>query len=245
MILVDSRIGSNDLVQVFRPWGIEAELTTLDYADCAFVGSGPNDTPVQVGIEIKRLNDLLQCITSGRLSGHQLPGLAAQYDHIWLVIEGVYRPSPRDGELEVPRGRGVWDAVRLGARHYMYRDVEHYLTTLEMRGGVHLRHTRDRDETARVVAALYSWWTNKEWDEHRAHLAIDTARDTALLVRPSLVRRVAAELPGIGLEKSGQVSAKFKTVRDLANADEHAWREIPGVGKVLSKRVVAAINGEK
>lgn len=243
MLLIDSRIGSNDLLQIVRPWGIDAELVTLDYGDVAFCGNGPDGRPVQVGIELKRLSDLLQCITDGRLSGHQLPGLLRQYQQVWLIVEGEWRAGP-DGVL-VTRHHGHWEPVRLGSRRYMHRDVMKFLITLEMKAGVHVQQTPDRATTARNVAALHSWWCIDEWDEHRAHLALDTARDTAMLVRPSLVRRVAAELPGIGYQKSGAVSAKFKTVRDLANAPESDWREIDGVGKTLSKRIVGAISGEK
>jgi ERCC4-type nuclease len=55
---------------------------------------------------------------------------------------------------------------------------------------------------------------------------------------------MAAQLTGIGWEKSGAISHKFGSVREMANAEEKDWVEIPGVGKKLSRRIVAALKGE-
>lgn len=244
MLFVDSRVGSFDLAPVLKGLGAQVELTTLEFGDCAFCGNGPEGRPVQVGIELKKLNDMLSCITSGRFSGHQLPGLVQNYDRIWLVIEGIYRANPRDGILETRKG-GDWRAVELGSRRWQYRDLESFLTTIEVRGGVHIRRTGNREDTARIVAGLYSWWTAGEFEDHRSHLALNHAtRDVALLTRPTLVRRVAAELPGIGFEKSGMIAGHFDCVKDMVNAEEHEWTTLPGIGKTIARRIISEIHGQ-
>lgn len=243
MLLVDPRVGSGDLAPLLEALGVPVALQTLDFGDAAFVGFGPGGEPRQIGIEVKRIGDLLSSLTSQRFAGHQLPGLVRQYDAVWLVIEGLYRPSADTGVLETLQGT-QWRPAVIGGRQYLFRDLEHYLTTMEVRAGLHVRRTGSRQETARVVAALFSWWTGREFEGHRAHLAIAPDRDLTLLVRPSLVRRVAAQLPGIGYEKSGKVAQKFRTVRALAMADEHEWREIDGIGKTLAKRIVQALTSE-
>lgn len=242
MLFVDSRIGSFDLEPMLKSLGAPVELTTLEFADCCFVGSGPEGRPVQVGIELKKLNDMLSCITTGRFSGHQLPGLVQNYDEIWLIVEGIYRANPRDGILETYKG-GDWRAVELGARRWQYRDLEAFLTTAEVKAGVRVRRTNSRDETARVVAGLYAWWTATDYEDHRSHLALNRSRDIALLAKPSLTRRIANELPGIGFERSGMVAGHFETVRNMVNADESEWVVLPGIGKTIARRIVAEVNG--
>jgi len=62
-----------------------------------------------------------------------------------------------------------------------------------------------------------------------------------LLYKPSLARRVAAELPGIGIGKSGAVADHFKTVRKMVEADEQEWTEVAGIGKTLAKKINEAL----
>ncbi len=88
MILVDSRIGSKDLI---KPLGSISKLAVLEFADAMFVGGGEGNKPVFVGIEIKKIKDALSCIMSGRFAGHQLVGLVKEYDVRYLIIEGWYR----------------------------------------------------------------------------------------------------------------------------------------------------------
>ena len=55
---------------------------------------------------------------------------------------------------------------------------------------------------------------------------------------PNLVRRVAAQLEGIGWEKSAAVATRFATVLDMVVATEKEWQAVPGVGKTLAARAV-------
>jgi len=164
LILIDSRIGSKDLA---KPLGAIASLTTLEFADAMFTGSGPTGT-MFVGIEIKTVKDALACVVSGRFAGHQLPGLVKEYDIIYLIIEGWWR-ADKEGLLEVPYGKR-WRAVNLGSRYFMWRDFALWLTSMESMGGLRLRFTGSRKETVAVIKALYKWWTDKDWEEHRSHL---------------------------------------------------------------------------
>ena len=241
MILLDRRIGSSDLYQPLRAFGLAVELTTLDVADVAWLGRGPGDEPVACGVEIKRIGDLIQSIHSGRLSGHQLPKLIRDYPHAWLLVEGRYR-SGGDGLLETKQG-AQWLPHGNGRRPLMYREIEGFLTTLELRAGIHLRRTWDRPETAAVLAGLYHWWTGKAYEDHRAHVALHgTIQDSQLIYKPSLRRRIAAELPGIGVEKSGAIADHFPTVRAMVEAGGEEWQTIPGIGKGLATKIVTSLN---
>jgi ERCC4-type nuclease len=241
VILLDDRAGSGDLAPVLRQVGAQVEVVRLEFGDAALIGRGENEEPVRVGVEIKKVPDLLSSMTSGRLSGHQLPGLLASYEWVWVLVEGVVRPEPQTGVLQEAHGGG-WRDVQQGPRSFMYRDVEHYLHSLVVRGGVHVAWTAGRHETARWLAALDSWWL-KSWDEHKGHLAIHRKAGTRPreLVPPSLLRRVAAELPGIGWERSARVAGHFTSVREMVEASEEQWQQIDGVGKKLAASIRRAL----
>lgn len=233
MILLDNRAGSQDYERPLRSLGAQVDMCQLEFGDAAFYASNR-----AIGIELKKLNDLLNCITTGRFSGHQLPGLARTYDEAWLVLEGFWRASPSDGVLETWQ-RGHWTPVKLGKRTWMFRDLENFLTTIEVKGGVRVKRTASPDETARVVHALYGWWQN--FEGHKSHLALNrSGRDGALFVRPTFARRVAAELPGVGFERSGELAAAFPTVRALMGASVKELAEVDGIGKKTAKGIVEA-----
>lgn len=241
-ILVDPRIGSGDLVPELRALGCPVESVSLDFADCAFVGNGPGGEPVLVGIELKRTDDILACITSARFSGHQLPGLVQTYNEVYLVIEGIYRPNPKDGVLEVRHGKD-WKPVTIGNRSWLCKDFEAFLTTVEIRGGVRLRRTSSRNETARVVSNLYKWWMC-EYEDHTAHLAIHRSRDTALLTKPSLRFQIANVLPGLGYVKAGMAAGHFPSVKTMIMASPNEWARLPGIGKKIANDIVDAVSAE-
>lgn len=243
MLLIDRRTGSVDLSEPLKRLGVACEVVTLPFGDVALVGRGEDERPTTVGVEVKTVGDLLNSMTTGRLSGHQLPGLLASYDWVWVLVEGLHRPDPANGLLLTLRG-GHWLPVELGSRHYLYREMALYLLSLVIRGGVHVQHTQSRVETVRWLASLDSWWA-KPWSEHRGHLALyhKTGVWPHTFVPPSLVRRIAAELPGVGWERSGAVSDHFKSVLEMVRASETDWQEIDGIGKTLAKRIVSALEG--
>lgn len=240
MILVDSRVGSGDLLLHF-PRG-SASITTLEFGDCAFLGIGPGGAPVRVGIEVKALGDAAASIRSGRFAGHQLPGLVANYDKVYVVLEGMYRPGT-EGELETYK-KGQWVTGEWGRTAWMYNELDGWINSINIIAGVTVKRTMSRKETAAVIYGLYHWWTSKSYEKHRSHVGFDeSGRPT--LIKPGLVRRVAAELPLIGWDRSSDVAMKFPSVLAMVLADEKDWMSIKGIGKIIARKVIAAIRGEK
>jgi len=58
-----------------------------------------------------------------------------------------------------------------------------------------------------------------------------------LLTRPSLVRRVAKELTGIGWERSLTIEQQWPTVREMVNASAADWVKLEGIGKGIASKI--------
>lgn len=228
-------------------YDLAIEITHLDFGDCCFEGSGPGNKPVMIGIERKRLSDLITSMTSRRLSGHQLRGMAETYDYTYLLIEGLWRPD-RAGGIEVFEGH--WKPLYSARRGVNFRQVDSYLSSLEVLGRVIVLRSNTQTETAAIYASRYHWW-QKPFESHHSHDQIYATDPTAnpsrgkvsmLSHTPGLVEKVAAQLPGID-RRAWEVGKRFKTVAELVSATERDWRSIPGIGKTIAKQVVKELNG--
>lgn len=253
MIFLDQRIGSGELAPLFHQYGIQANVCHLDFGDVSFEGNGPNGR-CAICVERKRIEDLIQSITSKRLSGHQLPGMAEQYDYCYLLVEGIWRPGPQ-GELQI--AHGSIEAERFGGRWLPshgkgigYRNVDNYLSTLELHAGVIYRRTLGPQETVATIVDLYRWW-GKEWGEHSSHIAVyapaapKIGRGKMQLARRnvSLAETWAMQMDGIA-DKAQSVAEHFGSARAMANATAAEWLAIKGVGKITARRAVEAINAQ-
>lgn len=250
MLLIDRRIGSKDLLAPLQAVGLEADLVDLEYADVAFFGRGTRGASVDVGIELKKLNDLVQSLRTGRLAGHQLPGLRTQYEHAWLVVEGLWR-ADESGLVTTYQGkqRG-WCALPGKMRA---SELEKQVLTLELCGGLHVRYTNSRADTIRFVSNLYRWWTDQALDHHTSHLAV---HDQPTLVPISEWRQAFTKLPGIGIRMSKAVAEHFdNSLRRAARATEAEWAAIEVVdestgksrriGAKVAARIVQFLEGKK
>ena len=224
-----------------------AVLVHLEYGDAMITGHGA-DGEVEIGVERKTIGDLVNSITTGRLSGHQLPGLLESYHKVYLIIEGMWkggRPMPGQtaGFLEVHTYGGRWKELNRGKRMFRARDVWSYLTTLEATGVV-VRCTYDIGHTCQMIEDLGHWW-GKRWEAHRGHDMMNRVGPTeaALNVeKPSRIRSVAASLPHIGWKRSKAVVDKFRTIEEMSIATEEEWRGVEGIGGVIAKEVYKFIH---
>lgn len=238
MIFIDDREGSADLAKLVD----NGVLVRLEYGDAMFPGQGP-EGEVEIGVERKTIRDLVNSIASGRLSAHQIPGMVEHYYRSYIVVEGLWRGRPGDGKLQMSYNGRTWKDIDTGRHGWTEAAVWHFLMTAEEKAGVVVRTTRDIRGTAAVVEMLESWWS-KPWDEHKSHIHLHRVLDTAQLGRPSLLRRVAAELPGIGVDRSVAVERHFGSVAAMFAADVKEWMKVEGVGKVIARAVVEALHGQ-
>lgn len=238
-MFVDDRAGSCDLLN-YEPVRSLGEKTRLDSGDVALVGNGPSGE-VLVGVECKSIWDLISSINTGRLQATQLPALLATYEVAWLLYFGSYRPG-RDGRLEVRRG-GVWREFKLGSRSVPYGYVESFLLDCAALG-VRVRYAYDIREACAWLGVLHRWW-NKRWIDHKGMRTLDHSREMSLMpgmdAETHLRAKVAAQLPGVGFERALSAAQHFGSVREMINSNADGWASVPGVGKVIAKAVVIAV----
>jgi ERCC4-type nuclease len=253
MITVDDRTGSHELYPLLLRRGLPAKLGRMAFGDISFMGNGPDGTPVSVGVEYKHIRDVLKCITDGRFAGHQLPGLIQCYNLVYLMVEGEWRARQTDGILEVKSNHGFWYEGTVGQRRFMYKDLVTWISTIMIKGGVTVVRVYDLADAIMWLSAMYRWW-EKGWDSHESHLALNTAndisndprfRDRALLTRPTLLRMFAAQLPGVGFDKSKEIAKFFGSPENLFAASMWDLQQVPGIGKQLAERIYAALRSDK
>ena len=202
-MLVANDTGSKELVEPLVKLGIPAVATKLEFGDIAFMGRGEAGAPLYVGIELKKVGELVQSLRSKRLQGHQLLGLTRDFDRRYLLIEGDFHHDG-EGRAVVYRGRGKPKPLA-GAPNAIAFEQE--IINIQTRGGCWVRHTTTRRDTLRFIQACYRYWTDKDLDEHKSHLAVYSPDlDNKLLSPPSDFRKaLQVLLPGIGFAASKRI----------------------------------------
>ncbi len=240
LMLVDDRVGSKDLLPALRRSGVPCDLQRLDFADFAFVGRGLEGADVHIGIELKETRDLISSLRSARFPGHQLPGLQSHYDRAWLLTEGIWKASD-DGVLQAWVTGGWWTTS------IMVSDLETWILSQTIRGGISYWHCSTRKDTIRFLTVLYHWWTSKDLDEHRSHPAIYLPPpDRASVIEPSTFVKMASCLPSIGWEKAYALEAsgaRFQLVYPSGNpCTVPDLQKVNGIGKTIATRIVETLS---
>lgn len=248
MILVDRREGSNDLVPLLPP-GMSA-LTTLPYTDACWEGIGPGGRKSIIGVERKRVMDLLACLKDGRFVGYQMVGMLSMCSHVYLLIEGMVRPCPETGLLqEWHDRRHKWANVCMGRTEWTFDAWEHHLETLRRKTPLEVVSATSPTHTARLIMSLYTWWNlNGGWDSHKSHTGIHIPPDPHVrLVSEPMYRRtvlkMAQQLPGVRDVLAVRVHDRFNTVRDMVRASPTEWETVDGIGGNKALSIWGAIHG--
>lgn len=247
MIYIDSRVGSKDLLPLVRLAKVDCELTTLEFGDVWFGGHGPTGLSRFV-FERKRIPDALACMQDGRLTGHQLPGMWREYEHVTLIFEGEVTRNPKSGVMmEYSPVRRRWEDRRLGNRWFMWQDWENWISIMCLvYPGLTIKYTQGPEHTARYLTATYHL-LQSEWTSHGTCQILHRPNQPPeeLLRQPSILRQVAAILPGIGWTRSKAVERRFQSVQDMANTDLPGWLKpkIDGVGKTTAEKAIQALRG--
>lgn len=223
--------------------GVKAEKADLPYGDAMFEGRGPLGT-VAIGLERKSLHDMLSCIDDARFSGHQRIGMKQMYTVSVLMLEGHWRPHDPQGLLMEGFNNGTsWGYCSHGRQRTMYAKLYRYLISLSL-AGVIITPSRDLFQTAFNITEWFHYF-QKPWTGHIGLQEMQKIAIPTLNSKPTLVRKWAADIEGIGTKLSEDAAHLFKKPITLANADESEWLRIPGIGVRTAQQIVREIWGNK
>lgn len=257
-IQVDSRIGSKHLAtpleklcKTDRTIEHSVEMCYLDAADVAFEALDNNGQPIKIGVEICRINDLLQKVESMRLVEEQIPKLLPQYKIVYLVVEGRWL-AREDGFLDIFGGEigwKGWKPAKWRASGFKYKSVNNFLLSMASFPRLLVFRTNDDKETVQWIKSTADWWS-KPWSEHSSFQAwsgIDLFGSVLAVKKATLVEKVAALLPNIGQKKVKIVANKFGSVKAMINSAVSDWigiKTAKGAGRINEEQaaeIVAAI----
>ena len=239
MILVDSAIGSVDLVPVIQRIGVRCEKTHLA-GDAMFEGRGPQG-PLLIGVERKKLHDMLACIDDARYNDQRIR-MRQDYDISILMVEGHWKPHDNKGLLMEGFSGGIaWGLCRYRSQSVMYSKLKRYLMSVSL-SGVIVDYSREPYQTAYNICEWYHYFQKRD---HTSLLEIQKIAIPTMNFRPTLVRKWANDIEGIGTKLSLDAERIFKKPITLANGDERDWLRIPGIGIKSAQQIVREIWGTK
>jgi ERCC4-type nuclease len=246
MLLFCSNLPNDqDMIKVLGSCAIPCPLFT----DCGFWGVNNTGETILVGIERKKIGDIVACIYDGRLMHQAQMAKENGIDVFCVVVEGRVRSNPDDGLLEVPTW-GINPRTMHRAEIYQpvkptitYSRFDQFLTELDFLAGIIVKRSENVYETASIIRALWDNFQTPPSKHNSLHQIYTQPVGTVQLVRPSLLRRVSKELSGIGWERSKAVSEYFRSVADMANAGVKQWTGIDGIGKKTAEKVIKELNG--
>lgn len=246
MILIDPRAGSGkadrggDLLPYIQHLKVKAQKETLPYGDAAFEGNGPRGK-IAIGIERKQLSDVLNCVDDARFAGHQKIGLKQIYQFNILIVEGIWKPDNATGYLMECISTLTWRPYRYRSQMVRYSKLFRYLLSVQL-SSTPVIITRDIEHTAFNIVEVYHYF-QKKWDEHTSMLEVQRISIPDMNSKPTLTRRWATDLEGIGVKLSQDAERVFKRPIDLAQGDESDWLRIPGIGVAKAQAIVREIRG--
>lgn len=257
VIYCTDKLNDADVVKELGSLAVVVPVNFGDYLIFGIAENGKEDNQVRVLTERKKIHDLVSSIITGRYLSQVQAAHDAGYEIFVLIYEVEdMRPSPIDGNIEVK----VWERVYnqsskktqlkhvwkpLSPQNISYSRFDQYLTELAFDAKIIVKRSRDYKETAAIIKAI---WLNFQ-EPRRKHSSLQTiytsSPPTALLHKPSLLRRMSKELKGIGWERSLEVEHHFESVRAMVNADVKEWESIPNIGRITAQKAVASLNGIK
>lgn len=161
MILLDSRLGSGELLPYFRPYDVPVQLMELESSDMCFYGDGPEGMEL-VGFERKVLSDFMQSKRDNRLHGFQLPRMSESFPTFsHLILEGIWQAG-ESGMIETHQGSS-WHVTRPAM---MYRELDHFLAELTYKRGIYVERTANRQQTVAYVVSRYKFFNDQVWTQH-------------------------------------------------------------------------------
>lgn len=240
MILLTSAPNDSDLI---KPLGGLAIVTSIPYGDVNFLGKWEDNKDIWVCGERKHLGDLIQCINDGRHIHQIQMAREAGFEHYFFILEADYRNNRTTGIIQERKGKDYKDHESAMG----YKRLKSYLHELQWYADVRVYHTKSPIQTAEIIKEIYFLFQESP-EQHNSLKKIyhTPLPSTSVLLnkRPSLRRRVAAELPDVGYELSGRLESRFGSTRELINASEEELVEVEGIGEKTARKIIERVNNE-
>ena len=225
----------------------------LPYGDAVFMGVWEDGEVVRVLIERKKLIDMIRCVMdTGRHIQQMRDAHGAGYKVQYLILEGMIRAGA-DGRVETRDGSGWVPMSKISERvggvvpDIEFGRLDNYLNQLALYLGVFTKETTGVRDTARRVLDLY-YLFQKPPDDHSSLRMLHNVRMptpgsySEALVEPSLVRKVANQLPGVGWKRSRGFEEKYGNLgemcRDIAEGNVGGLMKVKGIGKGIAEKIV-------
>lgn len=216
-LMIDPAAGSNELIAPMQKLcSVEVQDLVDLGGDCAWYGGGrgPDNEEEDwlIGLEYKKLPDLIDSIRYGRLAATQIPRMVDTYRVRYLVIEGLWKPDEH-GQLCVP-ARGGWIPYMPGGSNPIRYDyIDNFLTSMEDIGGFRIRRTGSKEETIQVIHNLFRRWAKPWWEHESLGFAGGIGGfkvSTQVSTKADYLWKAAAELTGVGVGKAQQISLTYQ-----------------------------------
>ena len=226
MIFITSAANDADLRKAL---GSEAVEAPISFGDVLIRGVNEHG-PIAVVGERKKARDMMQCINNGRHIKQVRDAYEAKLGRYFLIIEAIMRMG-KEGDVEYRMGAG-WERDPMPWTRF-----QAYLHALTYQMGVYVLFSSSVRGTAETIRGLHRYFSEVDHQSLKQFYA----PVPSLLSNPSLIRRVAKELPNIGWDRSMAVERHFPSVRAMVNAPTGEWEQIEGIGTGISKRIVEVL----
>ena len=237
MILLTTAHNDRDLRSVF---GSQAIPVAIPHGDFTFNGLWHEGEIVSICGDRKKFPDLVSCIGDNRHLDQVRAAREAGFDFIFVVLEAEWRD--KDGQAQYKR-RGWTDAGIETAR------VHAYLLQLQYYGGVDVFQTKNKQETVRLVLNMEKMFSQAPEDHSSLGFYSPPPPLVSLYGKPSFMRRMLKELPGVGWELSARIETravgKGDEMKDVFRWTREDWEMVDGIGQGLSSQIMEALGWNK
>jgi len=207
-IIVDHRENKEIIKELIKE-EMEVEKKQLDIGDFIIQTKNLNGQIQNVGIERKTINDLLNSIIDKRLIS-QLMLLRENFEVPLLIIEG--------------------EENIYAIRDFHPNSIRGIMATIAIDFQIPIIHTKNFRDTAKYLALIA-----KRLEKPRKPLSLVPKRKALTLKEQQLY--LIESLPGIGPTIAKSLIEKFKTIKEIINADEKELKKVDKIGKIKAKEL--------
>lgn len=262
MILIDSRVGSNDLERMIKnyPVKVPCTLSQLDCADFVITGVGPSGFLTIAG-EVKTLDDFIACRVSRRMDD-QLLRMSQTYDVRWLIVIGQWRGGRPIGtnsialetwELNKKTKQYEWQEKIINDQNVTLAMVENYFSGPILHGVARARAFANKGDFVAWLITMYKKWQQPFPEGLAQDQEITIPLDPLWTPKFRALVQTVKGFPDIGRNYAVAAAMKWGNLYGMTHAQTKEWAELTTesrqgrktrLGEKTAIRLVKWIRGE-